>query len=158
MFRLGCVVTALVFMVATPADAQLRAVADGPTPVLFGDQVLWGTKSGGVMHFVSAPASGGPSVPFCDVPVRDRDLMWLAASPAQVAVQLRSSDSPSAPARLYAAGADGVFRQLAGDVGEEPFDPLWPPLSVTTEGVFTQEATPTLRSCCIRPPAHALPP
>ena len=30
-------------------------------------------------------------------------------------------------------------------MGEEPFDPLWPPLSVTAHGVFTQEATPLLR-------------
>ena len=34
---------------------------------------------------------------------------------------------------------------LADDVGEEPFDPLWPPVSVTAHGVFTQEATPLLR-------------
>jgi hypothetical protein len=158
MFRLGCVVTALVFMVATPAHAQLRAVANGPTPVLFGDRVLWGTKSGGVMHFVSAPVSGGSPVAFGDVPVGDRDVMWLAASPAQVAVQLRDFDSPSAPGRLYAAGPDGVFQELAGDVGEEPFDPLWAPLSVTAEGVFTQEATPTLRSPTGAKTAVVLPP
>ncbi|MDA0166714.1 WD40 repeat domain-containing protein [Solirubrobacter ginsenosidimutans] len=158
MFRLGCVVTALVFMVAAPAKAQLRAVADGPTPVLFGDRVLWGTQSDGVMQFASAPLSGGPAVPFGDVPIRNRDALWLAASPAQVAVQLRSLDSPSAPGRLYAAGADGVFRELAGDVGEEPFDPLWPPLSVTTEGVFTQEATPTLRSVAGAKTEVVLPP
>ena len=85
-------------------------------------------------------------MPFGDVPVRDRDVLWLAASPAEVAVQLRSVDSPSAPGRLYAAGPDGAFRELSGDVGEEPFDPLWPPLSVTSEGVFTQEGIPTLRS------------
>ena len=86
------------------------------------------------MHVVSAPLSGGPAVPFGDVPVRARDVLWLAASPAQVAVQLRSSDSPSAPGAPVRGGPDGVFRQLAGDVGEEPFDPLWPPLSVTTRG------------------------
>jgi WD40 repeat protein len=158
MFRLGCVVTALVFMMATPARAQLRAVADGPTPVLFGDRVLWGTQSGGALHFVSAALSGGPSIPFGDVPARDRDVLWLAASPAQVAVQLRSFDSPSAPARLYAAAADGVFRQLSSDVGEEPFDPLWPPISVTTEGVFTQEATPLLRDAAGAKHEVVLPP
>ena len=146
MFRLGCVVTALVFMVATPADAQLRAVADGPTPVLFGNRVLWGTTSGGVMHFVSAPVTGGPAVPFGDVPARAPRRALAGRLAVEVAVQLRSVDSPRAPGRLYAAGPDGAFRELAGDVGEEPFDPLWPPLSVTTEGVFTQEATPTLRS------------
>src|SRR4051812_3198027 len=158
MFRVGCVVAALLFMVVTPAEARLRAVADGPTPVLFGDRVLWGTKSDGVVHFVSAPVSGGPSAPFGDVPVRDRDVMWLAASPAQVAVQLRSFDSPRAPGRLYAAGVDGVFRELSSDVGEEPFDPLWPPISVTDEGVFTQEATPTLRSVTGAKTAVVLPP
>jgi hypothetical protein len=73
-----------------------------------------------------------------------RDSMWLAASPGLVAVQLRDSSSPSAPARLYVAGPDGGFRRLADDVGEEPFDPLWPPLSVTSQGVFTQEAVPLL--------------
>ena len=43
-------------------------------------------------------------------------------------MQLRDSSSPSAPARLYVAGPDGAFRLLAGDIGEEPVDPLWPPL------------------------------
>ena len=74
-----------------------------------------------------------------------RDVMWLAASPTLVAVQLRDSGSPRAPGRLYVAGPDGAFKLLAGDVGEEPFDPLWPPVSVTAQGVFTQEATPLLR-------------
>ena len=62
-----------------------------------------------------------------------------------LAVQLRDGGSPRAPGRLYVAGPDGAFRLLAGDVGEEPFDPLWPPVSVTAAGVFTQEATPLLR-------------
>jgi hypothetical protein len=149
MIRFACVVAALLVLSATPAEAQLRAVADGPTPVLFGDRVLWGTRSNGIMHFVSAPVTGNPpapAVPFGDVPMRARDVMWLAASGAQVAVQLRDFGAPRAPGRLYAAGPDGAFRELAGDVGEEPFDPLWPPVSVTTQGVFTQEATPTLRS------------
>ena len=146
MFRLGCVVTALSFMVASPAQAQLRAVADGPTPVLFGDRVLWGTQSNGIMHFVSAPASGGPAVPFGDVPAREGDMHVAGGLAGQVAVQLRVVRSPRAPARLVPAGPTAPSGSWRTHVGEEPFDPLWPPIAVTTEGVFTQEATPTLRS------------
>ena len=82
---------------ATPAQAQLRAVSDGAAPILAGDRVLWGQRSGEIMHVVAAPLSGGAPVPFGDVPVRRSDDVWLAASPAQVAVQLRDSSSPSAP-------------------------------------------------------------
>src|SRR3954471_10225339 len=145
MIRSACVVAALWLLLPAPANAQLRAVSDGPAPVLAGDRVLWGQRSGEIVHFVSAPVSGGPAVPFGDLAVPRRDTMWLAASPGLVAVQLRDSGSPSAPARLYVAGPDGAFRRLADDVGEEPFDPLWPPLSVTSHGVFTQEAVPLLR-------------
>jgi hypothetical protein len=145
MIRIACVVAALLVLSPTPANAQLRAVSDGPTPVLFGDRVLWGQRSGETMQFVSAPLSGGPAAPFAALAVPRRDEMWLAASPSLVAVQLRDSRSPSAPARLYVAGPDGAFRLLASDVREEPFDPLWPPVSVTSRGVFTQEATPLLR-------------
>jgi hypothetical protein len=159
MLRRACVVTALVCMVATPAEARLRAVADGPTPVVLGDRVLWGTRAADVMHFVSAPVSGGPAVPFGDLaPVHRDDVMWLAASPTQVAVQLRDFRSPRAPGRLYAAGIDGVFGELAGNVGEEPFDPLWSPISVTTQGVFTQEATPWLRDAVGAKTEVVLPP
>ena len=145
MIRSACVVAALWSLLPAPANAQLRAVSDGPAPVLAGDRVLWGQRSGEIVHFVSAPVSGGPAVPFGDLAVPRHDTMWLAASPGLVAVQLRDSGSPSAPARLYVAGPDGAFRLFADDVGEEPFDPLWPPLSVTSQGVFTQEAVPLLR-------------
>jgi hypothetical protein len=145
MIRIACVVAALSFLLPTPAKAQLRAISDGATPVLFGDRVLWGQRSGEIVQFVSAPVSGGPAVPFGSLPVPRRDVMWLAASPGLVAVQLRDFGSPSAPGRLFVAGQEGTFGQLAGDVGEEPFDPLWPPVSVTGQGVFTQEATPLLR-------------
>ena len=67
-------------------------------------------------------------------PVRDRDVMWLAASPAQVAVQLRSFDSPSAPGVCTPPAPTASSRSWRMDVGEEPFDPLWPPLSVTDAG------------------------
>src|SRR5690348_14960131 len=127
MIRIACVVGALLLTASTPAFAQLRAVSDGPTPVLLGDRVLWGERSGETMQFVSAPVSGGPAVPFGSLPVPRRDVMWLAASPSLLAVQLRDFGSPRAPGRLYVAGTDGAFRLLAGDVGEEPFDPLWPP-------------------------------
>jgi WD40 repeat protein len=145
MIRIACVVAALLAASPAPALAQLRAVSDGPTPVLFGDRVLWGQRSGEIVQFVSAPVSGGPAVPFGELAVPRRDVMWLAASPSLLAVQLRDLRSPGAPGRLYVAGPDGAFRLLAGDVGEEPFDPLWPPVSVTGPGVFTQEATPLLR-------------
>jgi hypothetical protein len=160
MIRIACVVAALLLTMTTPARAQLRALSDGATPVLFGDRVLWGARSGETMQFVAAPVAGGPAVPFGGVPAHDREILWLAASPELVAVQLRSFDSPSAPGRLYAAGADGAFRELADDVGEEPFDPLWPPVSVTSLGVFTQEATPLLRemSAPARPTEVVLPP
>jgi hypothetical protein len=145
MIRFACVVVALLLVSTTPAKAQLRAVADGPAPALFADRVLWGSRSGDVLQFVSEPVSGGPAVPFGSVPARPRDDLRIASSAAQVAVQLRDASSPSAPARLYAAGAEGAFKLLADTVGEEPFDPLWSPISVTTQGIFTQEATPTLR-------------
>jgi hypothetical protein len=145
MIRIACVVGALLLTASTPAFAQLRAVSDGPTPVLFGDRVLWGERSGETLQFVSAPLSGGPAAPFGSLPVSRRDVMWLAASPSLLAVQLRAFGSPRAPGRLYVAGTDGAFRLLAGDVGEEPFDPLWPPVSVTGSGVFTQEAVPLVR-------------
>ena len=145
MIRLVCVVVALLLLSSAPAQAQLRAVADGPAPALLGDRVLWGSRSGDVLQFVSEPVTGGPVVPFGAVPARAGDELQVASSAAQVAVQLRDGSSPSAPARLYAAGADGAFRELAANVGEEPFDPLWSPLSVTTQGIFTQEATPALR-------------
>ena len=158
MLRNLGVVAALLLTMATPAQAQLRAVSDGAAPILSGDRVLWGQRSGAIMHVVAAPLSGGAPVPFGDVPIRRSDDVWLAASPAQVAVQLRDSSSPSAPARLYLAGPDGAFQLLAGDVGEEPFDPLWPPLSVTAAGVFTQEAVPQLRDAAGRRTDVVLPP
>jgi hypothetical protein len=145
MTRILGVVAALLLTMATSASAQLRAVSDGPTPILAGDRVLWGQRSGEIVQFVSAPISGGPAVPFGQLAVPRRDVMWLAASPTLLTVQLRDFGSPRAPGRLYVAGPDGAFKLLAGDVGEEPFDPLWPPVSVTAQGVFTQEATPLLR-------------
>ncbi|WP_028061961.1 WD40 repeat domain-containing protein [Solirubrobacter soli] len=145
MIRFACVVGALLLASSTPAFAQLRAVSDGPAPVLEGDRVLWGERSGESVQFLSAPVSGGAATPFGSLTVPRRDVMWLAASPGLLAVQLRDGGSPSAPGRLYVAGADGAFRLLADDVGEEPFDPLWPPLSVTSGGVFTQEAVPLVR-------------
>lgn len=145
MIRIACVVAALLLTSSTPAFAQLRAVSNGPTPVLFGDRVLWGERAGDSMQFVSAPVSGGPATPFGSLRVPRRDVMWLAASPGLLAVQLREFGAPASPGRLYVAGTDGAFRLLAGDVGEEPFDPLWPPVSVTSGGVFTQEAVPLVR-------------
>src|SRR3954452_2929141 len=97
MIRSACVVAALWLLLPAPANAQLRAVSDGPTPVLAGDRVLWGQRSGDILHFVSAPVSGGPAVPFGDLAMSRRDAVWLAASPALVAVQLRDSGSASAP-------------------------------------------------------------
>jgi hypothetical protein len=143
MIRIACVVAALLLTSSTPAFAQLRAVSDGAPPVLFGDRVVWGARVGASVQFVSAPLAGGAAVPFGSLAVPARDELWLAASPGLLAVQARGS---RAPARLYVAGADGAFRLLADDVGEEPFDPLWPPVSVTSAGVFTQEATPLLRN------------
>jgi hypothetical protein len=158
MIRIVCVVAALLLLSPTLANAQLRAVSDGPAPVLFGDRVLWGQRSGETVQFLSAPLSGGPAVAFGSLAVPRRDAMWLAASPSQVAVQLRDRGSPSAPARLYVAGQEGTFGLLASDVGEEPFDPLWPPISVTGQGVFTQEAIPLLRDAAGRRTEVVVPP
>ena len=122
MIRSACVVAALWSLLPAPANAQLRAVSDGPaTPILAGDRVLWGQRSGEIMQFVSAPISGGPAVPFGQLAVPRRDVMWLAASPSLLTVQLRDFGSPRAPGRLDVAGPDGAFKLLAGDVGEEPF-------------------------------------
>src|SRR5689334_14927106 len=100
MIRIACVVTALALASSTPAFAQLRAISDGPTPVLMGERVLWGQRSGETMQFVSAPVSGGAATPFGSLAVGRRDVMWLAASPGLLAVQLRDVGSPSAPGRL----------------------------------------------------------
>src|ERR1700754_3351782 len=111
MIRIACVAAALLMTLSTPAKAQLRAVSDGPTPVLFGDNVLWGERSGETVQFVSAPLAGGPAVPFGTLAVPRRDAMWLAAAPGLLAVQLRDSRSPRTPARLYVAGQAGTFGQ-----------------------------------------------
>ena len=135
MFRLACVVTALLLHDGDPrggAVARGRRRSDAG-PVRGSGAVGARSRTGSCTSSPRRSPAARPS-PFGDVPVRARDVMWLAASPAQVAVQLRDFDSPSAPGRLYAAGPDGAFRQLAGDVGEEPFDPLWPPVSVTDAG------------------------
>jgi len=125
MFRILGLAAALLLTMTTPARAQLRAISDGATPVVSGARVLWGERVGATMHLVSAPLSGGPAVPFGDVPVGARDVMWLAASPGLVAAQLRDAGSRGAAGRLFAAGPDGAFRLVADDVGEEPFDALW---------------------------------
>src|SRR4051794_41704136 len=125
MIRIACVVTALLVTSPAPALAQLRAVSDGATPVLSGDRVLWGERSGEIVQFVSAPVSGGPAVPFGELAVPRRDVMRLAASPSLLAVQLRDLRSPGAPGRLYVAGAHGAVPLLAGGGGGGAVGPPW---------------------------------
>src|SRR4051812_1408070 len=60
------------------------------------------------------------------------------------AARLRLSERAG---RLYVAGSDGGFRLRSDAVGAEPSDPLWPPVSVTSQGVFTQETVPCCATC-----------
>src|SRR5436853_413483 len=59
MIRIACVVAALLVASPAPALAQLRTLSDGATPVLFADRVLWGQRSGEIMHFVAAAGAVG---------------------------------------------------------------------------------------------------
>ena len=143
--RIAGAVAALLALFPAAAGAQLRAVAPASAPALFGDRVLWGSRSGDVFSVVSAPVAGGPAVPFGSVPIGPRDAVELAATPGQVAVQLRDSLSTSARGRLFAAGADGVFGALASNVGAEPISERAEPMQVTAAGVLTLESVPRLR-------------
>ena len=61
------------------------------------------------MHFVSAPLSGGPAVPFGDVPVRrSRRRSGLRPRRRRSRCTCAASAPRARPARLYAAGPDGA--------------------------------------------------
>lgn len=121
---------------AAPANAQLRALGtDSAAPVLFGDRVLW-TAGADVM---AAPVAGGPAAVFGRVPRGAHDDVWLAAGPDTVAVELQDWRSTRADGRLFAAGADGVFRQLSASIGGLPVSLAIPALSVTAAGVMRVE-------------------
>jgi hypothetical protein len=117
---------------AAPASAELRAVADGSAPVLFGDRVLW-MEGGGIV--MSAPLGGGAAVRFGSVSVDAHESATLAAGSSGVAVEVRDGED----GRLFLAGADGAFRQIADDVGDPPITPWIPGLGVTDAGILTLE-------------------
>lgn len=123
-------------VLAAPARGEWRAVASGSAPVPAGERVLWADGA----RVVAAPAGGGDAVALGRLPAGRGESVTLAAAGDVVAAVVRDPRSLAGDGRLFVAGADGAFRELAGDVGGPPPTPWVPALAVTAAGVLTLES------------------
>jgi hypothetical protein len=138
MLRRLAVLILLVLLAPAPASAQLRALSRTGTPVLSGERVFWGERSGGALQVLSAPVGGGEATPFGSVPLDGEAEHRLAAASGRVAAVVGG--------RLFVAGADGVFGLAARDIGAEPIEfRAVSFVQVTARGVLTLERVPFLR-------------